>query len=41
MSLAEWYWLFDVKRTDKPASGMSDDELEELYQLLTPKGRDD
>lgn len=35
MTQEEWYWLFDIKRTDKPQTfGLSEDDLEELYELI-------
>ncbi len=35
MTQEEWFWLYDVKRTDKSqAFGLSEADLGELYELI-------
>jgi hypothetical protein len=36
MDPQEWFWLFDMKRTDKPVAGSSltETDLLELYELI-------
>lgn len=35
MSYQEWFWLYDVKRTDKPETfGLTEGDLAELYELI-------
>jgi hypothetical protein len=36
MSPDEFWWIYDAKRTDqKKGTGLSDDELQELYELIS------
>lgn len=36
MTHEEWYWIFDVKREKPKTFGLSEDDLAELYELITP-----